>query len=97
MSNLPQLRKQIDRIDDRIITLLNLRLKRVHRIGELKAQLGERIYNKTRERSLLDRLCNGPKRLLKPAELRAIYKRILMVSRKHQTEVFRMVARRGQF
>lgn len=53
---LATLRRRIDRLDDRILALLNERARSVQRIGAVKNQRRQDIYASTRERQILDRL-----------------------------------------
>jgi len=85
--SLDQLRKRIDRLDDRMVRLLNRRLCLAQRIGNLKIRNGNRIYDRNRERQILSRLCRNRKGLLTGRELRQIYQRILKVSRDHQKRI----------
>ena len=89
MLNLSHLRKQIDRLDDRMVLLINRRLRLAEKIGELKARNGEKVYNRRREQELLTRLSNQQSGLITHSELRSIYQWILRASRAHQKRVFR--------
>ena len=53
---LEELRKNIDRIDDKLLDLYNERLKYVHEVGVLKNKTGASIYRPEREQEILDRL-----------------------------------------
>lgn len=94
MPSLPQLRKEIDRLDDRLVALLNRRLKLAERIGGLKALNGDRVYNPARERELLARLGARLRGPLIESELKSIYQRILKASRAHQQRMF-LKSKRG--
>jgi chorismate mutase / prephenate dehydratase len=89
MQKLLQFRKEIDRLDDRIVGLLNRRMKLVENVGNLKALNGNRVYDRSREKQILARLCSDKKNLLKERDLRLIYKKILAVSRQHQRKCFK--------
>jgi chorismate mutase/prephenate dehydratase len=91
MPSLPQLRKQIDRVDDRIVILLNRRLQLAEKVGRVKALNGEKIYNPKREHDLLQRLARQRKGPLKNGELRRVYERILSLSRAYQTRVAKKI------
>ena len=48
---LKKLRDTLDSLDNEVLTLLNKRMKTVHKVGELKAQSGGAIYRpETRKR-----------------------------------------------
>ena len=53
---LQRLRREIDRIDAGIISLLNRRMKTSARIGARKKQLGRAAYDPSREKEILARL-----------------------------------------
>ena len=53
---LEELRKEIDKIDDKLLDLYNERLKYVHEVGVLKNRTGASIYRPEREQEILDRL-----------------------------------------
>ena len=89
MPSLSQLRKQIDRLDDQIVALLNRRLGLAEQIGGLKLLNGDKVYNQQREKQLLTRLCEKQDGLLTSLEIRSIYRQILFASRAHQKRVFR--------
>jgi len=88
MQKLRKFRKEIDQLDDRIVQLLNRRMKLAERVGSLKALTGHRVYDRTREKQILQRLCDVQKGPLKEKDLRSIYKKILQVSRQHQRKFF---------
>ena len=75
--NLQQLRSHIDRLDDRVLSLLNRRARLGLRVGEVKKRQGKRLFDPARERAILRRLAarnGGP---LSSAAVRAIYREIL--------------------
>jgi monofunctional chorismate mutase len=89
MQKLRQLRKSIDRIDDHILDLLNRRMKLVADVGNLKAKSGDRVYDRSREKQILARICGQKKSLVKDKDLRIIYKKIMAVSRQYQRTFFK--------
>lgn len=88
MPSLSQLRKQIDRLDERIVMLLNRRFRLAEQIGGLKLRNGDKVYQHRREREILDRLSTQQDGPLTGPEVRAIYRRILLTSRAHQKRIF---------
>lgn len=54
--DLESLRRQIDRIDDELLELINKRMEVVHLVGELKNSSKSPIYRPEREQSILARL-----------------------------------------
>lgn len=68
--DLEDIRKKIDAIDVQILELINQRLKAGKKVGEIKAQKGKQILDRSRERSVIEKLSGinkGPatKELLK--------------------------------
>ncbi|MCX8090019.1 MAG: prephenate dehydratase [Verrucomicrobiae bacterium] len=70
-------RKAIDRIDARIVELLNERTRHVLEIGRLKRQAGEEIYAPHRELAVLRRVCELNRGPISNEQLRAIYREIM--------------------
>jgi chorismate mutase/prephenate dehydratase len=74
---IPDHRKAIDKLDARLIRLLNQRTRHVLRIGEIKIRAGEAIYVPHRERVVLQRICKLNQGPIKDESLRAIYREIM--------------------
>jgi chorismate mutase/prephenate dehydratase len=79
--SLAQLRDHIDRIDSRVLALLNRRARLAARIGRLKSQDRAGIYVPGRERQILARLAALNKGPLSHEAVRAIYREIISASR----------------
>lgn len=75
------LRGRIDRVDDRILALLNARARLVQQIGALKARAAAVIYDPAREKQILDRLTRVDGGPLDPAAVRAIFAEIISTNR----------------
>lgn len=82
--SLQELREQIDRIDDEIITLLQKRLKIAKQIGELKNKLNIEVYNPQREEEILKRLQSISS--LSPHQIAHIYQSIFTLTKDLQEE-----------
>ena len=78
-------RKQIDLIDQKLLSLLNRRLSTALEIGKIKKERGEKIYNPKREDEILKRLNLKNRGPLKKEDLKKIFKKIMIVCRKSQT------------
>ena len=74
---LSAIRTKIDAIDERVVKLLNDRLKLAQRIGEVKRHARGRIYVAEREADVLRRVAAANQGPLKPAALQAIYREIM--------------------
>ena len=81
MDSLDSLRKQIDEIDDRLLGLLNERIKVVQKVGELKHKTGGAIYRPEREKAIIRRLSNQNGGPLTKAAVEAIFLEIFAVAR----------------
>ncbi len=75
--SLQTLRQKIDRLDQRIVELLNERLALAAEIGKLKRSRDGRIYVAEREDQVLRKACGRNRGPLKDAALRAIYREVM--------------------
>ena len=75
--SIPEHRKAIDKLDARIVRLLNERTRHVLAIGGIKLAAGEEIYVPHRERAVLDRVCKLNTGPITNGQLRAIYREIM--------------------
>lgn len=78
-------RKQIDLIDQKLLSLLNRRLSIALEIGKIKKERREKIYNPKRESEIVKRLNLKNRGPLKKEDLKKIFKKIMIVCRKSQT------------
>lgn len=81
---LQELRGEIDKIDDEIITLLEKRLSLAKQIGELKTKLKVEVYNPQREEEILKRLQSLSS--LPPHQINTIYQSIFTLTKILQEE-----------
>ncbi|MCP4113627.1 MAG: prephenate dehydratase [Desulfobacteraceae bacterium] len=79
-----KLRKDIDDIDNNIISLINQRLVFATDIGKIKAQKGRQVLDSTREIEVLQRLSSMNKGPLSKNGLRRIFTEIISTSREQQ-------------
>jgi chorismate mutase/prephenate dehydratase len=82
--NLKEKRKEIDLIDQKLLTLLNQRLRIALEIGKIKKEMGKKIYDPVREKEVLERLKRKNKGFLKEEDLKKIFTTIMKVCRKSQ-------------
>jgi chorismate mutase/prephenate dehydratase len=75
--SLQEHRQAIDKLDKKIVALLNQRTQHVLKIGSLKLSAGEEIYAPHRELAVLDRVCKSNSGPITNAGLRAIYREIM--------------------
>ncbi len=81
MGELEGIRRQIDKMDERILSILNQRAKLTQVIGRLKKDKKQAIYSPEREREVLTRLARLNRGPLSPAALEAIYREIMSDSK----------------
>ncbi len=79
-------RKELDRINQKLLTLLNQRLRITLEIGKVKKELGKKIHDPEREREILDRLNRKNRGPLKEEDLRKIFMTIMKVCRQSQVQ-----------
>ncbi len=77
-------RKQIDLIDRKLLDLFNQRLRIAMKIGRIKKEMGEKIYDSKREKEVLEKLRITNKGPLKGKDLKKIFETIMEVCRRHQ-------------
>ena len=77
---IPQIRKNIDAIDQEIVRLLNKRAAKTLEIGHLKAKGKKAVYVSAREKDVLDRISRQNAGPLANAGLAAIYREIMSAS-----------------
>jgi chorismate mutase-like protein len=88
MTTLDDLRRNIDRVDEVLVRLLNERARCVCEIGRLKKELGDEIYQPERERDVLQHVrevaCEGP---LGPEAIGRLFERIIDEARRLERRV----------
>jgi chorismate mutase len=77
-------RKELDLLDQKLLTLLNRRLRITLEIGKIKKGIGKKIYDPGREKEILDRLEQKNKGPLKEEDLKKIFATIMKVCRRSQ-------------
>ncbi|MFN4217980.1 MAG: chorismate mutase [Candidatus Bipolaricaulia bacterium] len=82
--DLEQWRQQIDRIDERLVELLNERARLALQIGREKRARGLPIQNPEREAQILQRLCALNRGPLSEHAIRRVFAQILEESRRLQ-------------
>jgi chorismate mutase-like protein len=88
MSDLDDLRKNIDRVDEVLVRLLNERARCACEIGRLKKELGVEVYQPDREKQVLDHVrgvaAEGP---LGPDAIARLFERIIDEARRLERRV----------
>jgi chorismate mutase/prephenate dehydratase len=80
-ASIPALRRQIDRIDDQLLRLLNRRAELALAIAEQKARSNSGVYAPAREKGVLARLARASAGPLPESLVRAIFREIISASR----------------
>jgi len=81
LERLAYLRKQIDKVDEQILTLLRKRVTISEEIGKVKAEKGLPIRDEQREREVLDRVASKAEvKGIDPEIARRIFKEIIELS-----------------
>jgi chorismate mutase-like protein len=88
MSTLDEIRRDIDRVDEVLVRLLNERARCVCEIGRLKKASGVEIYQPDREKDVLNHVravaCEGP---LGPDAIARLFERIIDEARRLERRV----------
>ena len=77
-------REALDFLDQKLLTLLNQRLRITLRIGKIKKATGKKIYDPEREKEILERLQRKNKGPLNEEDLKKIFTTIMKVCRRSQ-------------
>jgi chorismate mutase len=80
--DLEALRRSIDEIDSRLLTLIEERLRLVLAVGDYKRDRGLAIYDPERERKLIERLMTEARPPLEPDTVRRVFERLIDESRR---------------
>ncbi len=81
---LKESRRELDLLDQKLLTLLNRRLRISLNIGKIKKGIGKKIYDAERERAILNRLKRKNRGPLRERDLKEIFSAIIRVCRKSQ-------------
>jgi chorismate mutase len=82
-------RKELDLINQKLLTLLNRRLRISLEIGKVKKGMGKKIHDTEREKEILDKLKRKNRGPLKDEDLRKIFTTIMKVCRQSQIQTDR--------
>lgn len=82
-------RKELDLINQQLLTLLNQRLRISLDVGKVKREMGKKIYDAEREKEILDRLKRKNRGPLKEKDLKEIFATIMKVCRQSQFQTCR--------
>lgn len=81
---LKEKRKRMNLIDQKLLSLLNQRLRLALKLGEIKREMGKKIYDPGREKEVLEGLALKNKGPIKEEDLIKIFKTVIKVCREYQ-------------
>jgi chorismate mutase len=84
--SIAQIRQKLDRIDEKLVELLNARAQLSLQILQEKQKSGLPIYNPQREQQVLHHVAGQNKGLLSPEQLESIFKLIIETCRTIQQQ-----------
>lgn len=87
MKRIEELRREVDSLDEQILSLLNKRAKVAMSIGKLKSKLGQPSYSPSREAQVMARMLKLNKGPLPPESLKAIYSEIISACRRLESPI----------
>ena len=82
-------RKELNLINQELLTLLNRRLRITLEIGKVKKEMGKKIYDAGREKEILYGLKRKNKGPLEEKDLTKIFTTIMRVCRRSQIHIYR--------
>lgn len=82
-----EIRKKIDRLDERIILLLNRRARLAREIGRLKIRRKRQAYNPSREEKVIRRVISLNPGPLDSEAIQAIYREVISACRRQEQEL----------
>lgn len=81
---LSNLRNQINKLDEKLFSMIFKRTNIAKKIGEIKVQHNMEITNSDRENELIKRILELPDNSLDQGEIESIYKLFFSISKKRQ-------------
>ena len=85
LTKLKEKRRSIDLLDQKLLMLLNQRLRVTLEIGQIKKRIGKKAYDPDREREVLERLKLTNRGPVKTQDLIRIFRTIMKACRRSQT------------
>ena len=84
MTDLEELRKRIDEIDEEIVSLLEKRMEISEKVAEYKIANGKNVLDKEREKAKLDKVRSLTHNEFNAGAVTELFDKILAMSRKKQ-------------
>lgn len=81
---LQEKRRSIDLLDERLLKLINRRLRVALEIGKIKKRTGKKVYDPAREKEVLERLKVKNKGPVRERDLKKIFGTVMKICRQAQ-------------
>lgn len=88
---LEEWREEIDAIDEKIMNLINQRVKIARKIGSLKTKASMPIVDVKREKQILQKVCSKNNGILNNDSIVSIYRKIIQESRLVQIQAMKNI------
>ena len=85
LKKLKERRRSIDLLDQKLLMLLNQRIRIALEIGKIKKRIGKKTYDPAREKEVLEKLKRKNRGPVNEQDLKKIFKTIMKVCRRSQT------------
>ena len=85
LKKLKEKRRSIDLLDQKLLMLLNQRVRVALQIGRIKKRIGKKTYDPAREKEVLEKLKLKNRGPVKKQDLIRIFRTIIKVCRQSQT------------
>jgi len=85
LEELKEKRRSIDLLDQKLLKLINQRVRVALQIGRIKKRIGKRTYDPAREKEVLEKLKLRNRGPVKKQDLIRIFRTIMKVCRQAQT------------
>ena len=79
---------ELDLINEKLLTLLNQRLRIALDIGKVKKEMGKKMHDAEREREILERLKRKNRGPLREEDLEKIFMTIMKICRQSQIQTY---------
>ena len=88
--NLEELRKEIDKVDDELVSLLSKRKELIKEVAKIKKESNKPIFDKNREQQLLEKIkSNAKEKNLDVEFIYSVYNIILRNSKEEQEKLIK--------
>lgn len=89
MKDLQEIRKQIDEIDSKLVSLFQERMRCTSEVAEYKRGKNMAVYDKAREESKLETLAGMVEDIFMKRSVKEIFRQLMSISRKYQYQLLK--------